>query len=248
MHGQPEPSNSSSDQRQTVRPPSSGEHRSGTRWLLPIAVVALLCLITAGVVLAAFSSSGGDQAGHLAGTSASRGPAPALSPAEAVSAQPRTTAPSRSAGTAPKTATDNAAKRVLTWPPRLNHQVRLWAAGAGGTALANVDTEMGTAMQSAGIKMYGPMRQACATLASDVSTARTGAPVPDGAMQRLYLRALGGLSQAAANCQAAITVKAGDETVNVHVNQALLTRTRLEFAAMSERLYRATATLKSLTR
>jgi hypothetical protein len=102
---------------------------------------------------------------------------------------------------------------------------------------------MGTAMQSAGLKMYVPMRQACATLASDVSTARTGPPVPDGAMQRLYLRALAGLSQAAANCQAAITVKAGDETVNAHVNQPLLTRTRLEMAAMSERLYRATATL-----
>ena len=246
MHGQPEPSNSPSDQRQTVRLPSSGEHRSGIRWLLPIAVVASLCVITAGVVLATFFSSGGGRAGHLAGTSGSHGPAPALSQAQASAPQPTATA--NPAGTAPKVATDKAAKRILTWPPRLNHQVRRWAAGAGGTALANVETEMGTAMQSAGLKMYVPMRQACATLASDVSTARTGPPVPDGAIQRLYLRALAGLSRAAANCQAAITVRAGDETVDAHVNQALLTRTRLEFAAMSERLYRATAALRSLPR
>jgi hypothetical protein len=98
-------------------------------------------------------------------------------------------------------------------------------------------------MQSAGLKMYVPMHEACATLASDVSTARTGPPVPDGAIQQLYLRALAGLSRAAAHCQAAIRVEVGDETVDAHVNQALLTRTRLEFAATSERLYRATATL-----
>ena len=107
---------------------------------------------------------------------------------------------------------------------------------------------MGTAMQSAGLKMYVPMRQACVTLASDVSTARTGPPVPDGAIQQLYLRALAGLSRAAAHCQAAIRVEAGEETVDAHVNQPLLTRTRLEMAAMSEKLYRSTAALRSLHR
>ena len=107
---------------------------------------------------------------------------------------------------------------------------------------------MGTAMQSAGIKSYVPMRQACVTLASDVSIAQTGPPVPDGVIQQHYLRALAGLSQAAAHCQAAITVRAGDETTDTHVNPALLTRTRLEFAAMSEKLYRATAALGSLHR
>ena len=107
---------------------------------------------------------------------------------------------------------------------------------------------MGTAMQSAGLKMYVPMRQACLTLASDVSAARTGPPVPDGAIQQLYLRALAGLSRAAAHCQAAIRVEAGDETLVAHVNQPLLTRSRLEMAAMSEKLYRSTAALRSLQR
>ena len=214
------------------------------RWLLPIAVVASLCVITAGIVVATFFSSGGGRASHLAGISGSHGPAP--SPAQASAPQPTATA--NPAGTAPKVATDKAAKHILTWPPRLNHQVRRWAAGAGGTALANVETEMGTAMQSAGLKLYLPMRQACLTLASDVSTARTGPPIPDGAIQQLYLRALAGLSRAAAHCQAAIRVEAGDETLEAHVNQPLLTRTRLEMAAMSEKLYRSTAALGSLRR
>ena len=240
MHGRPEPSNSPSDQRRTVRLPSSGEHRSGTRWLLPIAVAACLCVITAGVAVAAFSSSGGGRAGHLAGTSGSH--APAVPQAQASAPQPT----ANPAGTAPKVTAAEAAKHILTWPPRLNHQVRRWAAGAGGTALANVETEMGTALQSASLKMYLPMRQACLTLASDISTARTGPPVPDGAIQQLYLRALAGLSRAAAHCQAAIRVEAGDETLDAHVNQPLLTRTRLEMAAMSEKLYRSTAALGSL--
>ena len=248
MPGGPELSNSPSDQQQTVRQRSSGKHRSGVHRVLPIAIVACLCVITAGVALAMFFSSGGSQAGHLAGTSGSHGPAPALSPTQAVSPQPTATAASNSAGTAPKVATDKATKPFLTWPPRLNHQVQRWAAGAGGRGLANVETEMGTAMQSAGIKLYVPMRQACVILASEVSTARTGPPLPDGAMQQLYLGALAGLSRAAADCQAAITVRAGDETVDAHVNQALLARTRLEFAIMSEKLYRATAATRSLRR
>jgi hypothetical protein len=244
MHGQPKPSNSPRDQRQTLRLRSSGEHRSGIRWLLPIVVVASLCVITAGIVLATFFSSGGGRAGHLAGISGSHGP----SPSQAQASAPQPTATANPAGTAPKVATDKAAKHILTWPPRLNHQVRRWAAGAGGTALARVETDMGTAMQSAGLKLYLPMRQACLTLASDVSTARAGPPVPDGAIQQLYLRALAGLSRAAAHCQAAIRVEAGDETLEAHVNQPLLTRTRLEMAAMSEKLYRSTAALRSLHR
>jgi hypothetical protein len=66
-------------------------------------------------------------------------------------------------------------------------------------------------------------------------------------MQRLYVKALAGTSHAAANCQAAISVHAsGDETTEVQLDRALLSRTRLELAAMSRKLYRATAELRSL--
>src|SRR5258705_12707007 len=100
MHGRPESSNSPSDQQQTARLPSSGKHRSGVRWLLPIAVVASLCVIIVGIALATFSS-GGSRAGHLAGNSGSHGPAPVLSPTQAFSPQPTDATASKPAGYAP---------------------------------------------------------------------------------------------------------------------------------------------------
>jgi hypothetical protein len=105
---------------------------------------------------------------------------------------------------------------------------------------------MGTAMQSAGLKLYAQMKQACGQLASEVGTARVGPPIPDNAMQRLYAKALAGLSRAAANCHAAISVRPDDESVEIHVNRPLLNRSRLEFAAASAKLYRATGEIESL--
>jgi hypothetical protein len=107
---------------------------------------------------------------------------------------------------------------------------------------------MGTAMQSAGLKMYAPMKQTCVQLASEVGTAQAGPPIPENAMQRLYAKALAGLSRAAADCHGAISVHVDDEDVEVHVNRPLLNRSRLEFAAASAKLYRATGEIESLHR
>ena len=107
---------------------------------------------------------------------------------------------------------------------------------------------MGTAMQSAGLKMYAAMRLACAQLASDIRTALAGPPIPDDAMQRLYARALAGLSSATADCRTAISVHVDGEDTAVHVNGPLLNRSRVEFAAASMKLYRATGEIASLRR
>ena len=107
---------------------------------------------------------------------------------------------------------------------------------------------MGSAMQAAGVKLYGTMKLACASLASDVGTAQAGPPIPYAAMQRLYTKALTGLSSAAADCRNAISEHPSDETTEIHVNKALLDQSRLEFAAMSKKLYRATAQIQSAHR
>ena len=103
-------------------------------------------------------------------------------------------------------------------------------------------------MQSAGLKQYAAMKVACAQLASDIGTARAEPPIPDSAMQRLYARALAGLSRAAAHCRSAISIHVDDESTDVHLNRPLLNRSRVEFAAASTKLYRATGEIASLHR
>ena len=104
-------------------------------------------------------------------------------------------------------------------------------------------------MQAAGARFYATMRTACGSLASGVETAQAGPPIPDAAMQRLYAKALAGLSNATADCRNAISAHPeGNEGTTIHVNNALLNRTRLEFAATSKKLYRATAQIQSVHR
>jgi len=210
-----------------------------------VLVVSALCLCVAiaGVGIALLASPGG-QAGHVAATSSTApGTAATTQPA-----QPASPAASSRATTGPKAKSAGVVTTALGWPQRLNHQVLHWRAGPGGKALAGVEQQMGTAMQAAGIKSYAPMKTACASLASEVGTAQAAPPIPYGAMQGLYAKALVGLSNAAADCQSAISEHPGDETVDIHVNQALLSQTRLEFAAMSKKLYKATGQIQSAHR
>jgi hypothetical protein len=213
----------------------------GSRRTVLIVSALCLCVVVAGVGIALLSSPGG-QAGHVAATSST---APATTTQPAPSASP---AASGRATTGPKVKSAGVVTTALGWPPRLNHRILRWRAGPGGKALTAVEQQMGTAMQAAGIKSYAPMKTACASLASEIGTAQAAPAIPYGAMQSLYAKALAGLSNAAADCRSAISEHPGDETVDIHVNQALLSQSRLEFAAMSKKLYRATAQIQSAHR
>ena len=103
-------------------------------------------------------------------------------------------------------------------------------------------------MQAAGVRLYATMTVACASLASDIGTAQAGPPIPYGAMQRLYGKALTVLSKAAADCRNAISEHPADESIAIHVNKVLMDQSRLEFAAASKKLYQATAQLQSVHR
>lgn len=245
MDGRPELPKSPDDdnEQQAGSAPVPGAAGGGSRRMLLITLMVGLCVVAAGVSVAVFSSTGGGQAGHVAGA----GSSPAATSARA--AQPTAPSASSRVTTRPEVTSDGLAKSVLRWPPRLKHQILRWEAGPGGKALAAVEEQMGTAMQAAGVKLYAPTRLACVQLASDISTAQAGPLIPDGAMQRLYAKALAGLSRAAADCRTAISVHAGgDESVGIHVNRALLNQSRVEFAAMSKKLYRATAKIRSVHR
>jgi hypothetical protein len=208
--------------------------------MLLIVLAACLCVVATGVSIAIFASPSGSGAGYAAGT----GNSPAVAPTQV--AQP--TAPVASARATPRQGgtSDGLAKSVLRWPAGHTRQILRWDSGPGGKTLAAVREQMGTAMQSAGLKLYAGMRLACAQLASDVSTAQAGPPIPDNAMQRLYAKTLAGLSRAAAHCRTAISIHVDDEDVETHVNRPLLNRSRVEFAAASTKLYRATGEIESL--
>jgi hypothetical protein len=209
--------------------------------MLLIVLAACLGVAAVGVSIAIFASPGGSsRAGYAAGT----GNSPAVATPQA--AQPTAPVASSRATLRPGSTSDGLAKSVLRWPPGRKRQILLWDAGPGGKTLAAVREQMGSAMQSAGLKMYAAMRLACAQLASDVSIALAGPPIPDNAMQRLYARALAGLSRAAAGCRTAISVHVDGEDTAVHVNVPLLNRSRVEFAAASTKLYRATGEIESL--
>ena len=243
--GQPEPSNSDdqASTRQAVPSQDSGAARNGSRWGPLIALVLCLCVAVAGVSAAVFSSSSGHPGDRM--VSAGRSPVPGKTPAAQRTASG---APGRAAAR-PEAAGDGIARSALRWPPHLKNQILRWEAGSGGAALAAVEQQLGNAAQAAGIRLYAPARQACVGLASDISTAQAGPPIPYDPMQRLYAGALSGLSRAAADCRTAISVHAdGDEGLSIHVDHALLGRLQAEFAIASKKLYRATATIQALPR
>jgi hypothetical protein len=242
IDGRPEPSRRPGDDgaQQAGSTHVPGAADGGSRRMLLIALAVCLCVIAAGVSIAIFASPSGSRVGYAAGT----GNSPAATTTQA--AQPTAPAASSRGTPGPGAASNGLAKSVLRWPTGRTRQILRWDAGSGGKTLAAVSEQMGVAMQSAGLKLYAAMRLACAQLASDVSTAQAGPPIPDYAMQRLYARALAGLSRAAADCYTAISTHVDGEDVNIHVKGPLLSRSRAEFAAASTKLYRATGEIESL--
>jgi hypothetical protein len=247
MDRRPEPATpDDGNEQRTARARIPRAADGGSRRVALIALAIGLCVVVAGVATAVISSPGGGQVGHIAGAgNTSVATAPAAQPTPPVPSS-RATTPSSRATTQAGAASDGLAKSVLRWPPGHTRQILRWDAGPGGKALAAISEQMGIAMQAAGLEQYAQMKLACAQLASDVGAARAEPPIPDNAMQELYAKALAGLSRAAADCHTAISIHIDDESTDVHVNRPLLNRSRVEFAAASKKLYRATGEIEAL--
>lgn len=232
----------------------AGEHRVGIADRLLAAVdswspmkrillLACLCLAIAGVSVAVISAARG-SAHPVADVGTGQPSQPAAGQPSANAHSPAGT--SQNPGGGPSTAARKTNGPHL--PPRLRRQTLRWEAGPGGRALAAVEQYIGTAMQSAGLRLYSDMRGLCLTLTSAVGKAQAAPPIPSAARQRIYSGALAGIASAAAECRGAISVRAaGDETVEIHVNKPMLSRVRQEFAAMSRLLYVATRDIRLLS-
>jgi hypothetical protein len=135
---------------------------------------------------------------------------------------------------------------ALPLPKRLTAKAVAWRAGRGGALLAAVSREYGSVTQAAGMRQYASMRFNCAELASGVSAAKAGPPIPAPAMQKLYSRALSELAKAAANCKAAISQRPdGDESLQTHEDPGLFRLANTELSTGAGNLYRATAEIQA---
>lgn len=265
IDGPREPSKRHDDGKQQAGSAGVPEAASGGSRRMLLVGIVFLCVVAAGVSAALLSSPGGSQAGDIAGPgpsgsqashvartgsipTATKTPSTQPTAIKTPSAQPRISRASSRAITGANVTSKGVAKSALQWPRQLQRQMLHWWTGPGGAALTTVETQMGNAMQAAGLKLYSPMRLACVSLASGIRTAQTGPPIPYDVMQRLYARTLAGLSRAVADCHAAISMHGDGEDTETHVNGHLLSQAQAEFADMSKKLYTATAEIQALGR
>jgi hypothetical protein len=195
-----------------------------------------IVLAAAAIVAVAASFLVGTGSGFRTGIAGPLGATPTL-PAASHPAVTTTLAPA---------ATPEQVAASVKMPAKLRATLRAWNNGRGGKALVAVSSELGTAMQSGGVMMFSTMRTACDQLFVAVRAARAGPPIPNGALQKTYSAALTQLARAAAGCHAAISKRpAGDEIVDIRVNQGLLHSAQAGLSAGIKDLYRITAGLAS---
>jgi hypothetical protein len=131
--------------------------------------------------------------------------------------------------------------------PRLAVALRKWDAGPGGTALTEVSGDLGDAMQASVVRFFSPMLRACSSLATAVTTARTGPPIPNAAMQASYTRALTKLAMGASDCRTGISLyPTDDQGLQARENPAMIHQAESELTAGTKDLYHATVDINAV--
>jgi len=245
-----EPTQEAHELSEDTRQQTAGRYtlpRSKRAWL----GIALSLMALAGVsaALIAMAVGGGTHQGSSGGASAATGGAsagPGTIKAPQVNQAPSSSKVKAKAPSAAQVAESGGA---LSLPTSKHSRVVTWQFGPGGSHLAAVSSQFGTALQERGLRQFSQMKSTCTQLAHSVSTAQAGPPIPVAAMQTLYQNALAELAKGAADCQAAITVHSdGDESQEVHVGASLLQQSVSELAAGAKDIFRSTAEIEIASR
>jgi hypothetical protein len=123
--------------------------------------------------------------------------------------------------------------------------IKSWNAGSGGTALAQVTTQSGNVLMARNAGQYPEMLRYCNALADAVQSAEGVSPIPDSAMQEIYVTSLNSFKQGASDCTAAITQHAeGIEDTVTNVNHTVLSQAVAEFDLGVRDLYIATDAMR----
>ena len=132
-------------------------------------------------------------------------------------------------------------------PSQLADALKKWDADPGGTALAEVSGDLGNAMQASGVRLFGPMLQACSSLATAVTAAKADPPIPNAVMQASYSRALAELATAAVDCRAGISqYPTQDEGLQTRENPTTIHQAESELAVGAKDLYQTTVEINAV--
>jgi hypothetical protein len=124
-------------------------------------------------------------------------------------------------------------------------KVKSWNAGKGGAALVQVTEDSGDVLMAYGSGEYTETLQACTALAGAVKKAEALPPIPDTAMQKLYVKSLNTFTAGITECEAAITQHPeGVEDVVTDVNHAEINQALSRFSVGTQDLYIATEALR----
>lgn len=94
-------------------------------------------------------------------------------------------------------------------------------------------------------RQYAQMLQACKALSGAVKAAETFSPIPDAAMQKMYVKSLASFKSGAAECMADITQSQdGPEDVVTHVDSSGLQQAISHLSLGVTDLYIATNVLR----
>ena len=155
---------------------------------------------------------------------------------------------SKAKGKVPSAAQVAESGGALSLLANMQSRVIAWQSGPGGTHLAAVTRLFADALQAGDVRQYFDMKSACVQLTHGVSTAEAGPQIPVAAMQMLYAKALAELAKGAADCQAAITIKPGDESPETEVNATMRQQAASELAAGAREIFRSTAEIEIASR
>jgi hypothetical protein len=214
------------------------------RWIR--AGIAVLAFVALSVVLIFVITSGGPSGSHPASSGGSaQGEPSGRVGSRLVGGDHRALPPGATGSTVGGTAKVVKGAGAVPLPRSKDRRVVAWYRGRGGALLAAISSAYGSVTQSGGIRQYATMRYNCTLLAARVAAARSGPPIPDAAMQKLYRKALIELAKAAADCKTAISQQPdGDESIETHENPQLLRQTNTELAAGASDLFKATAEIQ----
>jgi hypothetical protein len=211
--------------------------------------VILLAVAIVGISVAVYFVSSGSSKGQSAAAKAS-----AAAPVSGTGKESRTGKSGTDAAATPGPTPSAPTVRVspvasVTTPKPLKPsnpaQVKSWNAGKAGAALAQVTEDSGSVLMASGSGRYPEALQACTALAGAVKAAEALPPIPDAAMQKLYVKSLDDFKSGATDCMAAITQHPeGLEDVVTDVSHAELNMAISLFDVGTRDLYNATEFLR----
>jgi hypothetical protein len=168
--------------------------------------ITLLVVALVGISVAVYFVSAGSPKGQSA---AAKAPAATATPAPGTGKKPGTATtappgPTTGASTVPGSP-DTSVATPNPLKPSNPAQVNSWNAGKAGAALVQVTEDSGSVLMASGSGRYPEALQACTALAGAIKTAEALPPIPDAAMQKLYVKSLDDFTSGTADCMAAIT-------------------------------------------